>query len=145
MAVYRDWHAPSGSQFLKLPELRAALAYGRVQRLRGPEFAVWALRLLVEAGLVPAATVRLPELHGPQSASVSKVYAGFRLLLGCKWLHSAGEPTPYSWRFASAWCGVGERQAGLAMQVLMREGILRPAGRHKRMTLFLPGRASTGH
>ena len=34
--------------------------------------------------------------------SVRKLYEGFRLLLGCKWLYAHGEPTTFSWRLAAA-------------------------------------------
>jgi hypothetical protein len=50
-------------------------------------------------------------------------------------------PTPFSWRLAAAWSGVGERHVGEAMRWLLAHGFLRPVSRDRQLTLFLPGRA----
>lgn len=146
--VYRSWRLP-GHQFFYLADVRASQAYGKPVRLcdtneqggvirARPEAAVWALRLLVEAGLTRLVDVPHKALPSGAPPSVAKVYEGFLFLLGCKWLHTANEPTPFAWRFASAWCGVGERQVGEAIKWLLKFGYIQCTGKHKRTHLFLP-------
>jgi hypothetical protein len=69
---------------------------------------------------------------------VSKVFEGFLLLLGCKWLRTPGAPTPFAWRFAADWCHISERHSGESIQWLLREGYIRQVGKHGGTTLFLP-------
>lgn len=149
VVMYRDWHQRDGREWYFLAEVRASRAYGRVVTLSDPgrgryssELAVWTQRLLVETGLLRPADVPMRELPKGVTPCVRKVYEGFRLLLGCKWLYRPGEPTTFAWRFASAWCGVSERHAGDAIQELMRLGIIYRAGSHicrgRPIALFLP-------
>ena len=143
LIVYHDWHAASGQYWYDLAEVRASQAYGEARKLRGPELATWHLRLIVEAGFLIPAIVEMPELPSRCAPSVKKAYDGFKFLLGCKWLHSPGEPTPFSWRFASAWCGISERHTGDAIQELMRCRVIRvveKVRKHGRdLYLFMPG------
>ncbi|HEY5869381.1 MAG TPA: hypothetical protein VI542_28105 [Candidatus Tectomicrobia bacterium] len=111
-----------------------------VMRLCGPEMVTWQLRLLVDAGVVAPYPVHARELPADAPMSVQKVYRGFIHLLACKWLYTAQAPTPYSWRFAAAWCGMRSmKQIGAAMTWLFKRGYVRRVGTHKRMVLFLPG------
>jgi hypothetical protein len=71
--------------------------------------------------------------------AVRAVYDGFLFLLACKWWHTPHAPTPFAWRFAAAWCGLGTRQAGQAMRWLLARGFLRQVGTHQRTALFVPG------
>jgi hypothetical protein len=128
---------------LTLPEVRAAQAYGEVRRLHGPEMATWRMRLLVEAGILRAVAVGAPAMPADAPGYVHQVYGSFLYLLGCKWLYRHGAPTAFSRGFASAWCGVGERQAGDAIQHLTAAGFMRCVGKVGRMPLYLPGGA--GH
>jgi len=141
VVVYHDWHTDS---FYLLPEVFASQAYRRPVKLISPELATWHLRLLVETGFVQLAAVCLPPLPAGHSLALLRVYDGFRLLLGCKWLYSPGEPTPFSWRFASAWCGMSERHVGPEIQKMLHLGIIRAAAEYRstrgtKMLLFLPG------
>jgi len=147
LVVYRDWHRRDGEEFYYLSEVYAARFYGHARKLSRPELAVWKLRLLVDTGFVAPASVPMPDLPATMTPAMRRVYEGFKLLLGCKWLHSPGEATPFSWRFASVWCGVSERHAGEAIGALIRAGVIRTAGQfttsgRTRLTLFLPGRQS---
>ena len=135
---YRDWHARSGVAWYTLPDVRASLAYGRALRLRGPSVATWQLRLLVEAGLLEPYPVPACPLPPGVDPAVRRVYAGFLLLLGCKWWHTPQAPTTFAWRFAAAWCGLGEWHVGDAMQWLLAQGFLHQVGRYRNMALFLP-------
>jgi hypothetical protein len=110
--TYRDWHRKGEEEWYTLADVYATEVTGRDMRLKGPSMASWFLRLLVEAGiyrpvLVPAR--RLPPTVRP---AVRKVYEGFLLLLGCKWLRSPGVPTTFTWQFAADWCRISEPHAG---------------------------------
>jgi hypothetical protein len=82
----------------------------------------------------------LPETVMP---FIHQVYDGFRLLLGLKWTHTAGEPTAFSRRFAAAWCGVTERQMTMSMQYLLGQRYLvkapRFAGKGRTYATFAVG------
>jgi hypothetical protein len=68
--------------------------------------------------------------------AVRRVYAGFVFLLACKWWHTPQAPTPFSWRFASAWCGLGERHVGAA-------GSRRPERKLQHFPQYGQGRSHT--
>jgi hypothetical protein len=136
---YRDWHARSGVEWYTLPDVRASLAFGYALRLRGPSVATWQLRLLVEAGMLAPYPVSARPLPSAVPPAVHLVYEGFLFLLGCKWWHTPQAPTTFSWRFAAAWCGLGERHVGEAMHWLLAQGWLRQVRQYRQMALFLPG------
>jgi hypothetical protein len=136
--MYRDWHVRSGIEWYTLPDVRASLACGQAVRLRGPSVATWQLRLLVEARILEPYPVPARPLPPEVRPAVRKVYEGFLFLLACKWWHTAQAPTPFSWRFAAAWCGLGERHVGKAMYWLLAQGWLRQVGWYRNMALFLP-------
>jgi hypothetical protein len=141
--VYYDWHERDGLKVYTLPEVYFARTTGQVRKLRGPEFAVWALRLLADARVLEPVhfdLCTLPESVGP---SVRKLYEGFRLLLSLKWTYDLLAPTTFSWRFAAAWCGVSETEAGDGMRELLDLGVVRIVDRHrgrfgKMMAVFAP-------
>jgi hypothetical protein len=115
--------------------VRALLA-GRTQPLSPPELAIWKLRLAREAELLePVALERPPAPSG----RLEDVWQGFLDLLALRWTVTAGEPAPYSARFAAAWCGVSTHRAHESIRALARAGSLRLAGRDPRGTrLWLP-------
>ena len=123
--IYRDWHNKGGKEIFFLPEVYAAIHYKKVVELGKPEFTTWAIRLLVDLGFISQYPIKKKPLPKDVKPTVKKVYEGFCLLLGCKWLYSPGEPTPFSWRFARSWCGVGERQAGEAIKYLLKHGYIK--------------------
>jgi hypothetical protein len=143
---YCDNHYESGEFWYSLADVLASRNYGAVVRLKGPETTVWQLRLLIMSGvLLPyPVTARLLPLDAPRH--VKQVYTGFLDLLRAKWLHTPGDPTPFTWSFAAAWCGM--RSAGYvvsAIKWLLKEGYLQQVGTHRpkhgrKMTLFLPGK-----
>ena len=138
---YRDWHRASGFEWYQLVDVFASQVSGEVVLLDGPEMVTWQLRLLVDAGVVAPYPVSARALPDGAPAVVQKVYRGFIHLLACKWLYTAGDPTPYSWRFAAGWCGMRSMaQMDAAMTWLLKRGYLRRVGSHKRMALFLPGK-----
>jgi hypothetical protein len=139
LVVYRDWHAASNQDWYSLAEVRAVKAYERVVKVNAPELATWHLRLLVETGFTKPVEVPAAPLPPEARPALHRVYDGFLLLLGCKWLHTYGAPTPFSWRFASAWCGVSERHVGQAIRELLKLGFIRHAGKDCKLQVFLPG------
>ncbi len=140
--VYRDWHRASGPdlEWLTLGDVRAAQAYGTVERLAPQQRAVWTIRLLVEAGAVRP--VRVPwagTLPRDAPGWIHATYAGFLFLLGCRWLHTLGDPAPFSWRFAAAWCDVPQKRAGEAMRELLRHRYVMKQGQSGRVAVFDAG------
>jgi len=123
--IYRDWHKRDGKEIYFLPEVFAAIHYGKVVSLGKAEFSTWAIRLLVDLGLISPYPVNRKPLPKEVTPTVKKVYEGFCHLLGCKWLYSPGDSTPFSWRFAKAWCGVSQRKVGEAIQYLIKHGYIR--------------------
>ena len=137
---YHDLHGVDGGEWYSLADVRAAQAYGRVRPLSKSELVTWQLRLLIETGFVQASRVSMPPLPKTLSTpDVQRVYDGIRLLFGARWLHTHGEPAPFTWKFARAWCGVPEHRAGVAIQMLLKHRIIKKAGEYKRLTLFRPG------
>jgi hypothetical protein len=122
-------------------EVRAfARKRGRTGRLSNSEFITWSLRLEVEAGHYERVPVPAPQLPAGVHTTIAQVYDGFLYLLGCRWLHTHGEPAPFSPEFAAAWVGgITPRQAAMARLKLVRLGAIVEVGMHKRAKLWLPG------
>lgn len=143
--LYHCFHR--GGNTYGLPYLAALTARTPDDADRPPsrtEVATWALRLLVETGHVAPAAVEAHQLPDDVPASVRRVYEGFLLLLAVKWLHTPGEATTFSWRFAAGWCGVSKSTAERAMTRLMKDGYIRKVGETtatfgRSMGVFLPG------
>ncbi|MBI4852244.1 MAG: bifunctional DNA primase/polymerase [Acidobacteria bacterium] len=143
--VYRDFHSAKHQckPAMLLVEVYAAQAYGEVRQLNKPELAVWHLRLLVEAKLLQPVEISSYKLSENSRPLVKKLYEGFLLLLGCKWLYSPNSPTTFSHRFAAAWCGISECNVGEAMAELLKIKAIKKVGEvvgsfGKKMSLFLP-------
>jgi hypothetical protein len=135
---YRDWHRKSDVEWYTLADVYASKVAGRVMRLSGPSMATWFLRLLVEAGIYKPVAVPVRRLPPTVRPAVRKVYEGFLLLLGCKWLHTSGAPTTFTWQFAADWCGLSKRHAGESIRWLLKQDYIQPAGKHRGTALFLP-------
>ncbi len=120
---------------------------GKVRRRwewTAPEFATWALRLFIEAGVLDPVHVDLPPLPSDAAESVQKVYAGIKLLFQCKWTYEPG-PTAFTREFAATWCGVSKDEATYAIRRLLYLDIIYPVeeslkGKYgKKIRLYLPG------
>lgn len=136
--VYHDWHMRDGIEFITLPEVRASFAYGRMTTLRNarPEAATWGIRLLVESGVIDPVPVDPILLPPDAPLSARKIAKGFQELLSCRWLYTPGDPAPFSRRFASAWCNMGEVQAGEGLKYLRDRGMLKIVDRCRSMPLY---------
>lgn len=139
--MYRDWHGVDGQCWYSLAQVRASLGYGYMKRLSGPELATWQIRLLVETGLLAPVEVSIKRLPRAAKVTTRQVYDGFKLLLGCKWRYSPNDPTPFSRKFAGAWCGVSEATAGRAIAELqMQYKCIRIVSQHGYLRLWAPVR-----
>lgn len=130
--VYADWReTPEGIEgsYYTLPEVYASLNSNKKTKLKGKaEHATWALRLLADSGILQVKESKqarqLPkELES--KPTVKKVYEGFIRLIQIKKLYSEEqETTAFSYRFASAWCGVSLESARQAMMQLETFGYI---------------------
>lgn len=110
--------------YLLMPEVRYALATGKITGLPAFPCAVWQARTLIESGVVSPALVSMRPLPGDVRPALQKTYDGFLLLLQSRWLHTPGLEAAFAWGFASEWCGVGERHCGAAIQELVALDII---------------------
>ncbi len=87
------------------PTLKDEKAYGKVT------LAVWAVRLLVESGIVKPPPVLLPPCP-PLRNSVQQFYDGVKLLFEVRWAFKDhyGNPVTMGRKFMSVWCGLSEDQ-----------------------------------
>jgi hypothetical protein len=131
--LYHDFHAGAHGDpaWLSLAAVRARIA-GRRDRLSAAELRVWKRLLALEAGLLEPVVLEAPQRDDP-------VWDGFVRLLRLRWLSEPGAPTPFSARFAAAWCDVSVMGAHRAIRELERLGFLRVAGHDAQGTrLWLP-------
>jgi len=117
-----------------VPTVKDGKAYGKVA------LAVWAVRLLVEAGIVKPAIVLLPPCPELRN-SVKRFYAGIELLFQVRWAYKPHHENPCAMgrKFMSAWCGLTEQQAKDAIKDLLKAGVIHAAGQFGRARLFAPG------
>jgi hypothetical protein len=148
--LFRDFSGACGNKHVPLQVLYARLIAGRFVRLTPTEkddkaygkvtFVVWAVRLLVDAGIVKPAIVLLPPCPKLRN-SVKQYYAGVELLYQVRWAYQPhyGNPFAMGRVFMSAWCGLTEQQAKDAIKDLLKAGVIHTAGQHGRSRLFAPG------
>ena len=138
-SLYHDFHARDREWLWLADALRLALG-ASAESLTPSAYVTWAKRLDIEAGVVAPATVPLGELPSDASQGSRLVYDGFRRLFEARWLHTPGEPAPFSHRFAAVWCGCAKSTVASA---LPRAPPSRPCGlrgpRCTRNGLWLPG------
>ena len=111
------WHAPGkpvrlhcfhGDEWWYLPDLFAAVTTGKPETLSKGVRAAWWLRALHESGIVVASRLPCPQIPREAPALARKVYEGFCYLLQLRKLYDGHQrATPFSWRFAAHWCGIG--------------------------------------
>jgi hypothetical protein len=141
--LYRDWHGAEA--WYTLPEVRASWAYGSPVKFKGraPEHMIWRLRLLMEGGVLKPCDVPHRLLPSDAYPPTNALYQGFLLLLGLKWRYGYGDPTTFSWRFATAWCGLSKRLVKDSLGWLFRNNYIHSVGKHrskfgKESLLYLP-------
>jgi Bifunctional DNA primase/polymerase, N-terminal len=102
--LFHDFHARD-YPWLWLPTLYAWLSGCPRESLTPSAYVTWARRLDIAAGIVAPAPVPRVELPVDASRGLFQLYDGFLRLFEARWLHTPGEPAPFSHRFAAVWCG----------------------------------------
>jgi hypothetical protein len=139
--IYRDWHGQE--RWYTLPEVYASLAYGVPKKFRrgSTEHAVWHCRLLYETGAVKPVPVPHRVLQPDATPAIRKVYEGFILHVGLRWLRWPRTPVTFAGLFGAAWCQVSERAVRESMPWLIREKYIAGVGsvpsRFKKQTWLL--------
>ena len=83
----------------------------------------------------------VPPCHPHAEQRVVTARNGFLRLVGLRWATGPPRPVAYSVRFCAAWCGIGYRDARIAIAELQATGVIQRAGSvGRRITLYLPGR-----
>lgn len=150
--MFHDYSGSLGQEHFTLPALYASLKAGFLFNLKATKDkesgtiygkvtpAVWAVRLLVDAGIVKPAEVLLPPCPELRN-SVKQYYAGVKLLFQIRWIFKDHKncAVPMGRRFMSAWCGLSEDQCRDAIKDLLTAGVIHTAGQHGRARLFAPG------
>jgi len=140
--LYTDWHRASGHHQFSLVDVYASISYGETKRLSKAELATWQLRLCAEIGVFEPMKVDIKPLPEDASRMTKKVYEGFVKLLGCRWRYDPYKPTPFSRKFAAAWCGISESSATKAIKALHIDyGCIRIVDQHGYLRLWLPKKA----
>ena len=135
--MYCSWRQNTENRYYSMAEVYASIMYGETKHLTGPEHAVWQIRLLVELGYIkPYNVPNVRELPPTliNDDNVVKLYEGFKYLLACKWLYEPNKATAFSYRFASAWCGMGKRQVEIAFKKLLAFNIIECIGKEGKGT-----------
>jgi hypothetical protein len=96
-------------------------------RLNAPSYVTWALRLLIEAGVLPPHIIKAPRLKGETTFYEQVVYEGFQSLLAAKWLYERAS-TPFTHTFAAQWCHISPEHAAMAICGLLRKGYIMGTG-----------------
>lgn len=101
-----------------------------VPRLNGPEFTVWMMRMLVDAGMldIDDLMVKLPDTD-KLSKSQSLMLESFQLLDAIKssYIGYSGTTT-FADKFSSAWCGLTPSTANRTKKALVSRGHLQVVG-----------------
>jgi hypothetical protein len=97
-----------------------------VPRMKAPEFVVWFLRMLVEAGIIDVSSLRKKYSIPLGGENVfSRVARGFQFLDAIKRLYKGYDNTStFSDRFCAAWCGIEPSAANRAKKGLVEGSYL---------------------
>ena len=148
--LFHDFSGACGKQHVPLQVSHARLKAGRFVRLTPTKkderaygkvtFAVWAVRLLVDAGIVKPAIVLLPPCPKLRN-SVKQYYAGVKLLFQMRWAFKEhyGSAVTMNRKFMSEWTGLSEDQCRATIKDFLNAGVIHTAGQHGRARLFAPG------
>lgn len=109
---------------MSLVQLYASVQTGRRVTFRGPTAAQWLRRMWHEAGIDPV-EVQEVDLPADPTPATRKVAEGFVLLRALRRHHGDTDYVPFTYDFATEWCGVSRSTAQRAMQELRDCGFLR--------------------
>ncbi len=139
-----DFHT---GEFVPLPDLYAAHITGKYKPLGRGERALWWLRCLVDLGYTDYPRVLARPLPEDAPKGAQELDEGFVKLLGVRKLYDPNQQeTPFSWRFAGAWCGgLGTYSIAQGMEWLLKNKYIRKTGETRaRTSLFTLAAAATG-
>lgn len=108
------------------PEVYAAHVTRKAWELTGPAKMTWWIRALVDLKYLDLPKVENYPLPAGAPESAHKLYDGFCLLVAVRILYKRDQGgTPFSWRFAAHWCGIGSSNTVKnAMGYLLQRGFL---------------------
>jgi len=121
--VVKCWHV---GRIVTIPQLYAALTTGNVRRLKGLEHRLWAIRLLLDSGILARPQVDLPPLPpGLQSwGTLKTVYEGAKIRAECGSI-TRQVNFAYTVSFVVRWCGLHDAdEIRAAIQTLVELEIL---------------------
>ena len=130
--LYRDHGAFNHREHITLAELFARTC-GYEKTPRGPLLAVFHLLLLVKAGILAPCAVAAAPLPQTVTRHAELVHGHLRHVIGCKWLHTSGDPTPYTREFGRAVSRaldqpLSEDQVRAGLDELLRSGAIEIVG-----------------
>lgn len=149
--LFHDFSGACGHSHVPLQVLYARIIAGRFVWLTPTEkedrsygkvtLAVWAARLLVDAGIVAPAKVTLPTCPKNSRKSLQQFYDGVKRLFEVRWAFKdhLNNPIAMGRKFMSAWTGLTEDQCRNAIKDSLKAGVIHTAGRHGRARLYAPG------
>jgi hypothetical protein len=138
--VYTDFHL--GNESYPLTAIYAWKHYGKKKHLSKAEFATWAIRVLVDAAIIPPAFVPQKQLPEDATQETANVYLGFMRLIGCRWLYEQRQPAPFAYDFARVWCEIGSKATiSKGFKALLKNKNLKYCDKHKGTNLYLPNKA----
>lgn len=108
----------------------ANITQDTVTVLSGPERVVWQTRMMIDAGVIRDADIRMRDLPEDTTAYIKRVYDGFRSLLRVKWAITEfnQRSTCFSRKFAARWSGVSVASASRAIKWLHDNNYLQEDG-----------------
>ena len=131
MRILEGWPSAAPRRTLALLEAFTISVTGKLQTVRGPNATRWKLRLLVEAAIIEAAPIMLPDLPASAPGSVVRVWPEIRYLLSIRGLNEPpGSPFPLSAPWFAGWTGGRLTESGIvaAKGWLEAHGFLLRAG-----------------
>jgi hypothetical protein len=102
--LFKDFKFPNIT--FTLASLWATLTTGEPHPLNKVSHATWAMRLLIQSGVISPHRVTLPPFKG--TPAEMKFYHGAELLLQCRWRYPPheGKPVMMAREFMAGWCGI---------------------------------------
>jgi hypothetical protein len=107
---------------------------------------LWRIRQQAELGRIELPQIEVEPLPETATWKARVVFAGFRLVVACRWYDKPGKAAPFSERFAAVWCGLSRTQARRAITELRDLGAMveverldKPGGpKFNKTRLWLP-------
>jgi hypothetical protein len=107
-------------------------------------YLMWAVRLLVDSGVLQTSTTYFPPLPESAPQEAQRAYAGFQLLTQVRALltrpaDDQGEDRPYTESFCATWTQLSERAAHVGIMWILSKGYMLYTRLRKRMAFYVHG------